>query len=100
MIGSKNHRFIVTSMRITQEQPIVEWMSEGVLAGPVSTSMDISLIFDSEKAVADLARIPEFTEMLGREMDRLGLCRYCGCQLPNNEKPNCSQCGGPREDRT
>ena len=54
----------------------------------------------AEKALADLGRIPEFTAMLGEEMDRLGLCRYCGCQLPNDDRPNCSQCGGPREDRT
>jgi len=99
MIDSKNHRFIVTSVSIAQERAIAPWAAEGFVAGPVSRSMDISLIFHNEKAVADFARIPEFTEMLGREMDRLGLCRYCGCQLHNDEKPNCTQCGGPRIDK-
>ena len=101
-----DHRFIVESMTITQETPGVALLFDeygrttAKAYGLTTTRMDIGLIFDSEKAVADFARIPEFTAMLGREMDRLGLCRYCGCQLPDDDKPNCSQCGGPRIDRT
>ena len=100
-----NQRFIVSSMTITQDWPppvtIENWdgTTSGLAAGKPTTCIDISLILHDEKAVADLARIPEFAAMLGREMDRLGLCRYCGCQLPNDDKPNCSQCAGPRIDR-
>jgi len=108
MINPKSRRFTVTSMTITQEAPSVEFVTSWdafttpmpIIRGPVVTSMDISLVFHNEKAVADLGRIPEFTEMLHDEMNRLGLCRFCGCQLPDDDKPNCSQCGGPRVDRT
>ena len=98
-----NQRFIVSSMTITQDRPLMTvtgFDRSCFVNGPTTTRVDISLILDSDKAVADLGRIPEFAAMLGREMDRLGLCRYCGCQLPNDDKPNCSQCGSPRIDRT
>lgn len=98
------HRFIVDNVSMTFESaPMAVYGFEGssqVFQGPIITRMDLGLIFHDTKALADFARIPEFTEMLHREMNRLGLCRYCGCQLPDDDKPNCSQCGGPRTDKT
>ena len=98
-----DHRFIVESASMIFQSPVAEVCgmdgSSKLFRGVATTRMELSLIFHDMKALADFGRIPEFTEMLGREMDRMGLCRYCGCQLANDDKPNCSQCGGPRIDR-
>lgn len=97
------HRFIVESVRATREAPSIMMYgmdgSSKALRGLTTTHLDLRLLFRDGKALADFGQIAEFTEMLGREMDRMGLCRYCGCQLPDDDKANCSQCGGPRIDR-
>jgi hypothetical protein len=106
MIDISKHRFIVETIALSVDRPTSELYSyldpeyTRFVAGPWTARLDMTIRFDDQKALADFARIPEFTRLLSAEMDRLGICPYCGCQLPNDDKPNCNQCGAPRIDRT